>query len=276
MLENNNSESQGNEAENKSIRKRKVMRPEAKFIIGFFAGLCSAFFPRLIVMLNMSGESTEIIVFDLNYLIYSLLFSGLVGVAVMIIEWYVVSEPAKTFMMALSIPALISGAFNSNSALDLYKEKSAATKNLQTELEKQLTDKERIPTLTAPAKIKILSKKRGTQAEPTSFYSSLLGIRKAYAANVHTMPNNIFAFKVQEPLFMVVLDRAQNRQEALQRANALRQSIPQAQAIALGNNQFAVVLEGVSLPRAEALLEAIRIRQQYPNLNLNPSLLPVP
>jgi hypothetical protein len=276
MVATNDSESLRNEAEDTSIGKRKVARPAAKFVIGFFAGLCSAFFPKLILVLNMSGESPEIIVFDPNYLLYALLFSILVGVAVMIIEWYVISEPAKTFMMALSIPALISGAFNSNSAFDLYKEESATAKKLQAQLEKQLTEKNPIPILPTPGKIQILSEKGDTQENRTSFYSYLTGVRKAYAANALSAQNKILAFKVKKQLFMIVLYMAQSKQDALERANELRRTIRQAQAAAIDTNQFAVILGGVTLPRSEALLEVIRLREQYRDLNLDPLLLPVP
>ena len=70
---------------NQSIGKGEIGRPEAKLLLGFFAGICSAIFPRLIVLLNMSNVSGDIIasnviVFEWSYIMYALIFSIFIAV----------------------------------------------------------------------------------------------------------------------------------------------------------------------------------------------------
>lgn len=83
-----------------------------KFFIGFIAGICTAFLPRLTAALSVSGKTTSLNFFDITYVVISLFFAVLIGGVIMILEWGVARKPRDTFMAALSIPALITGAIN--------------------------------------------------------------------------------------------------------------------------------------------------------------------
>lgn len=260
---------------NPSIGKAEIGRPEAKLLLGFFAGICSAIFPRLIVLLNMSNVSGDIIasnviVFEWSYIMYALIFSIIVGIVVMILEWNVVSTPGKTFMMALSVPALISGGFNTNSAIDLYRDNQSSLR-----AEEQIQRENPIPTIGTPVagqSIKPLAIMDNEKPKNKSISFPLPGVTKAYAADSLGKSSKFLAFKVRQQHYFIVLDRASNRQEAIERAEGLRSDIPQAQAIQVGNQYF-VILGDTKLPRNEALRRADELRRQHSTLNVE--LLPL-
>ena len=256
-------------AEQRPILKRKVKRPLAKFVIGSFAGMCACLFPRLIVFLNVMGQEVQgLEVFDPLYIICALIFSLFVGIVVMLLEWHVVSEPGKTFMMALSIPALFAGGFNTTNAIDLYASKSDINTRLNGALEKTLL----IKTQPVPEKIKKILP--GTQNN-----SSLIlrfGGSIAHAGENSIKPTQFLAFRVKEKLFMILLDTSDSREEALEKAEKIRQkyNIQEIELIEFGPNKFGIVYRGSELPRSKALLEIYELKKNF--RNLNPSLLPVP
>ncbi len=259
---------------NQTPEKYQIARPEAKFFLGFFAGICSAIFPRLIVALNMSGISSDImiadiVVFDLSYIICGLIFSIIVGIVVMILEWNVFNEPGKTFMMALSIPALLAGSFNTNSAIDLYKDQASL------QILEDMQRENPIPIIHAPAK-KIIPLAEADDKRPTkkSHVFSLPGTTKAYAADSYENSYKLLAFKVREQHYVIVLNRAPDRQGAIQRARQLSTAIQEAKAVQVAN-QYYVVLGDIRLPRSEALQRADQLRRHHSNLGLNIELMPV-
>jgi len=257
--------------ENEKSRKGlQIGRPEAKFMIGFFAGLCSTIFPRLIVLMNISDKMNNLVVYDQVYIICSLIFSVIVGVVVMILEWRVLNEPGKTFIMALSVPALITGAVNTNNAIQLYKDQAASYS-----IEKQIQQKNPIPINEAPITLKKLSGLDYGVPKTESFAITFFGVRDANAADSFTSPGRLLAFKVRETLYAIVLMRVSDRQQAIDRATELREYIPNAEPVEMGPGQYLIILGGVGLPRTDALLRADQLRQQFPNLGLQVELVPI-
>lgn len=264
---------------NPSIGKGEIGRPGAKLLLGFFAGICSVIFPRLIVLLNMSNVSgdiiaSDVIVFEPSYIKFALIFSIIVGITVMILEWNVVSTPGKTFMMALSVPALVSGGFNTNSAIDLYRDKQSSWRAEEKIQEEKIQRENPIPigTPVAGQSIRPLARIDNEKPKNKSISFPLLGVTKAYAADSLGKSSKFLAFYVRQQLYLIVLDRASNRQGAIERAEGLRSNIPQAQAIQVGNQYF-VILGDTRLPRNEALRRADELRQQDSTLNVE--LLPL-
>lgn len=259
----------GNE-NNKSAKGLKIGRPEGKFLIGFFAGLCSAIFPRLIVLMNVSEKMDNIVVYDQVYIICSLIFSVIIGVVVMLLEWRVLNEPGKTFIMALSVPALITGAVNTNNAIQLYEDQTASYN-----IEKQIQQENPILINDAPITFKKLSALEYGMPKVDQIAFPLFSTKNAFAADSISNPNRLLAFKVVETLYVIVLQRLSDRQQAIDRANELRAFIPNAEAVESGTGQYLIILGGVQLPRTDALLRADQLRQQFPNLGLQVELVPV-
>ena len=259
------------EERKRSKKGLKIERPGGKFLIGFFAGLCSAIFPRLLVLMNVSDKLDNIVVYDQVYIISSLIFSVLVGVVVMILEWRVLNEPGKTFIMALSVPALITGAVNTNNAIQLYKDQSTSYS-----IEAKIQKDNPIPINETPLPFKKLSSLDNGMPKTESFAFNFFGVREAKAADSFTRPERMLAFKVVETLYAIVLQRVSDRQQAINRANELRAHIPNAEPVEIGPGQYLVILGGVALPRTDALLKANELRQNFSNLGLQVELIPIP
>lgn len=247
----------------------RIGNPAAKFLIGFFAGLCSTFLPRLIIVLNMAGDNSDIIVFDSAYVLCAVAFSLIVGLVVMILEWKVYIAPGKTFMTALSIPALLAGTFNTNSALNLSEE-------LSRELDNQIQQESTIPINPVPHQFKLLSEQ--DSFEPKNSLAGFLGlsVKEAYAGDSNTACGDFLAFKMRSQLYMIVLDRRQTEDEARARAQQLRTTFPRAQVVQVGPNEYLVIYDDIGLPRSQALLRAEQIRRGHPDLSLKLELVPVP
>ena len=75
--------------------------------------------------------------------------------------------------------------------------------------------------------------------------------------------------QIRERDFVVVLDRAATADEARQKALALRQTLPEAKAAQVGN-QFLVINGDRPSPKGDALLDAVRVKNQH---HVSPSLV---
>ncbi|MBW2624022.1 MAG: hypothetical protein JRD68_14030 [Deltaproteobacteria bacterium] len=252
-----------------TVFRRKVKKPLAKLVIGMFAGLCAAFFPRLVLLINAIGQDIQLLdIFDPQYLICAFLFSVIVGVVVMLFEWHVVNEPGKTFMMALSVPALIAGGLNTNTALNLYESDTEINTRLSTVFE----DSTPVKTLPVPEEI--------TEVQPEfQKESSLLlhlGGRSAHAGGNSLKPTQFLALRVKKELFMVMLDKANSREGAFNKANEIRKKcrLKDIEVVKFGQNKFGVVCRGAKFTRPEALLVIHALRKVC--RGLHPSLLPIP
>lgn len=262
------------EDENMNTKKEcTIVRPEAKFMIGFFAGICASLFPRLIVALNVAMDESDNIlnvqIFYTSYVIYATIFSILVGIVVMILEWNVRCKPGKTFAMALSVPALIAGGFNTNNAFDVYKDERASLL-----VEESIQTNDPIPINPNPVKkITPLAKLDDQESDNTLFSFLIPSIAEAYAGDSFSGRSKFLAFRIKQQLYVVVLDRANSSQEAINRASELRPHIRNAQAVEIGASEYFIIVSGERLPRAEALIRADQLRRQFSHLGLNIELL---
>jgi len=126
------------QADSRKPEGTQIIKPWLKFMVGFFAGLCAAFVPRISAQLNAFDEE-NMVMFSSSYLVLSISCAAIIGAVVVIMEWGVKREPKATFMMALGLPALISGGLNSASNVSSMQDIANENTKLQTAL-KQTTD----------------------------------------------------------------------------------------------------------------------------------------
>lgn len=248
-------------------RGSEITKPVLKLFIGFVAGLCAALFPRLTAALTTRGE--RLVFFPTSYVILAFAFALLIGMVVMILQWGVRVKPSDTFMMALGIPALLSGALNAtlntNTVKNLAQQKEQLTQALSQQAE--------IPILPA-APVSPLKDGSSLRLERDNFLSSLWDVRPAYAqSSGYTGQREEFnpAIQIQQHPYLIVIDRAATREQALEKARVLRARLPQVEIVQAGR-EFLVVQGGGPRTKSEALLEAIRLKKIY---NLSPSLMEV-
>jgi hypothetical protein len=106
------------------------------------------------------------------------------------------------------------------------------------------------------------------------FFDHILGIKPAFAGNGASHSARAlhvdFAVKVDEPRYVIVLEKASSKEDALARAARLRKTVPNAQAIQTGAGYY--VIQPGAKTEVEATREALKLKKQL----LSPSLLRVP
>jgi len=196
------------------------------------------------------------------------MISVIVGGVVMIFQWHAILEPGKTFMMALSVPALIAGGLNTNNAFDLY------TSNAETlaMVINALGDSLKINTESTPVKIH----KIGSDSPDNTSFLLLLGGRAAHAMEPGSKSSSFLGFKEKEPSFMILLDTSDSKEGILKKAKELKEryNFQGDELIEIGANRFGIAYQGWKVPLPEAVLKIYELKKNYPNLR--PSLLPVP
>jgi hypothetical protein len=210
-----------------------------------------------------------------DYVIASVVFSVFIGVVTVILEWGVPRKPADTFMAALSLPALISGMVNTTSVTgqlhNQLQENQALTRALSREAD--------IPIL-RPSGARSDTVFPGPWHARTSHHADLVGLAAAQAddgdrragtdAGSSRIRHVQLPIQIQQPRFAIVLDRATSAEDARRKAEVLRQSgVPDAQAAQVGR-AFVVMKGDGPRPQSEALLEAVRLKNEQ---HLTPSLV---
>lgn len=238
----------------------KVAKPGLKFFIGFFGGLCAALFPRLMAALAVF-DSKSVVVLNLSYIGLSVIFALLVGAVVMIMEWGVAKEPRATFMSALGVPALIAGALNTTSGAN----------NLNTLASVNEKNAEYMQTINDIPELGLKGFTPLSDASDILFDPFMLvGVGNAHAADgIEPVADNGFdpSMHVQKQ-YVIVLDKASSAEDAEQKAEALRGTVPNAQAVESGGNYL--VIDPRQMTRQEAVINAIRLKREK---NLAPSLM---
>jgi hypothetical protein len=239
-----------------------------KFLIGTTAGGCATLLPRLVP--ELSSQNPHLGFLTLQYGIACVVFSVLVGLSTLFWEWNVPKKPAQTFMTALGLPALIAGTLNAKNASDQLGQQLQQTQSLQQALGQEAG----IPTLGQPKQDSM-----GPRSLPAHLFAGALAPRPAYAtsvegeARVTSRRGDVMlaqlGIQIQQPDFVVVLDRAATADEARQKAQALRQTLPDAKAAQVGN-EFLVINGERGRPKSDALLDAVRLKNER---HLSPSLV---
>lgn len=248
----------------------KVSTPVIKFLIGFTAGLCAALFPRLTASLVVSGGNSNIVLFDSGYMTLSLIFALLVGLIIMILEWRVPREPRATFMMAIGVPALITGSLNTTTGIDTV---SSQAKDNQA-LVKQIQDLANIQTLPAAGGITPLSSNNEDTSHDQQALAWLkwVGIQDAQAGTELARKTGTTAagITVQEPMYYIVVSQAASKDEAMQKAQGMKAQLPNVVAVRSGT-RYLILYSNRPMKRTEAVLLTVKLKQ---GLSLSPQLLP--
>jgi hypothetical protein len=202
----------------------------------------------------------------------AVLLSLLVGVVVVIFEWRVPRTPRDTFMTTLGIPAILAGALSANQNAGALQE--------TTQKANELAD-----TLAKESGINIESPRR--TSKEMSWHGALADvlIPPAYAASAETMLQSAdaqhqLAIRINQPRYLIVLDRATTQQDAEAKASQLTLSLaaaapghPLSTRVQRQGNEFLIVVAGGARVKADALLEAVRVKNTY---HVSPTLVEVP
>ena len=213
-------------------------KPISNFFIGFIGGLCAAFFPRLTAAL--AAQSDNLTFFPLPYVILGLVFAMLIGVIVAILQARDNAKPPiDTFMMALGIPAMLTGALNANLNSNALQ-KSANRENQAAQV---VREQAQIRVLT-PTPVKPIKGQTNLQLERDRFFLALWEVRPVYAqagTSSGGLSGSGLGVQAQlgvgvKPRYLVVIDMAHTREEALQKAQTLRPQLPQVDVVQAGND----------------------------------------
>jgi hypothetical protein len=249
-----------------------VSAPGPKFAIGLIASLCAVLFPRLIAALTVR-EQSNLVFLTPEFAGVAAVFSGLVGVVVMILEWRVARRPRDTFMTTLGIPAILASALNANQGAQTLQQAAQTQEKLTQELGKAVG----IPISGGPEEV---------PPEPppqTGLLESLVETR-VYAQTRQSeqqrqTPFNL-GIRIIEPRYRIVLDRddqeARARAKATQLAGRLapagRSAATTVHVEPSADGKSFLIVAGEPRPKSDALLEAIRLKNSY---GLSPSLVAV-
>lgn len=251
---------------NQAQVKGTVSMPWFKFLIGFVAGWCAACFPRLSALMAGGNSVDALSLFSFDYIVLSGVFSVVIGFVVMIMEWNVAREPRATFMMAIGIPALLTGSFNATSGAQQVN----AQQEKITDLVVQLSKSEGIAIGEEPlGDFTIIGgNKLGVQGKTDPL--QWIGIKAAYAAEQNIAGQGFNpGYKIMEPLFYISLGNAPNKELALNMVKQLKTQVKTATAVKTSKG-FTILSRLTPLPKSDAIIEATRLKKQ----NINVSLIP--
>lgn len=243
---------------------KTMTRHIANFTIGFFAGLCAVFVPRMLAMLN--GSSSDLQLFHVNYIVVGILFSIIIGGVTALLEQAKNRTAPERFMTALGIPALLAGALNTGTAnVDLHRSEADKQKLIAA-----LQEQSGIKINDEAAEIKPLQAVRNDTHSQLDF-----SIIPSAHAKDDTRPSGDegsgLGIQVEQKPYVVVLGRSKTEAEALKKAEKLRKTVPGATAVQSGQ-EFLVIDGTEKRTRSDAMLRALELQSET---KLKPSLLQV-
>jgi hypothetical protein len=249
--------------------KNTVSNPIFKFLIGTFAVMAAAVIPRLVAALGTPGE-VHLVGFTKDYLVVSTIFAAMVGLTLVIFEWRVPRVPRDSFMVALGIPGVLVGAFNTTVLTrqidSIGQTQTAAFQKGATEIGVSIDNSSppiQLPEPKTPGVTgslfdwQIVPRVQAQQPATDDGQRHL-----AQAGNV--------GIEYKLPRYYVTLTRPSSQQEAEAAAGRLKNDFPGATAVRQGD-AFVVVESIQPKLSSEALAIAARAKQK----NLNPTLIPM-
>jgi hypothetical protein len=230
----------------------------AKFAIGTLAGAAAVLLPRLLALLSKSDDA-HMVFFPTSYFVLAAGVGVFLGLLMLVIEYRVAARPKETFMAALGIPAVLSGALGTASTAESVTDLARDADRLrQAVREEQRILKEgeftTLEPLGAPA-----------PSKPAGATSWLFFIATAHAQAKNGTPDSIrFGVRAEQPKYVVVLRKAANAQQAVQYAQELRAELPGARAVRSDKGYF-VVLGNAPAGETDALLAAAQAKKLLPD-----------
>lgn len=248
----------------------RVTAPILKFAIGFVATLCATIAPRLLAALG-TRDSANVTFITLQWTEFALILALLVGLVISIFEWRVPRAPRDTFMTTLGIPAILAGALSANSNAGELQNAIGKANELADTLSKE-------SGITIEPKVG--SPETGRQGALTDFLMPPVYAASAEATIESAEAQGSLAIRVRQPRYLIVLDRAATRQDADAKASQLSQRLaegarsqPLSVLVQPRGGEFLVVVAGGARVKADAMLEAVRVKNTY---HLSPTLVEVP
>jgi len=238
-----------------------------KFFIGFVAGLCAALMPKLSAILGMTNSSFEVL--STNYMIASVIFSVLIGAVIMFFEWSEENRaPKDTFMTALALPSLLSGALNTANiaivANDINKKNE--------ELTKQLTIKAEIGTL-PPTTIRPVSLIKPSDSTPWSF--KIISPAEAASDSTYQVAelDLDLGIKPNVQKTYIVLAEETTLEEAQAKADVLQ--IQRANIVVTADGHYFILSNLNPVDKSQAVLDILQLQERLGEL-ISPKLLDTP
>ena len=242
--------------------------PGAKFALGALAGAAAVLLPRLLALLSKSDDA-QIVFFPPSYFVLAAGVGVFLGLVMLVLEYQVAAKPKETFMAALGLPAILSGALGTASTAESVSEanRDAARLRQEVRMEQGILKQgafSALEPLGGPAAVRPADK--GVSLDLPFISSAHAGDQRIAQANTGDAVR--FGVQVKQPQYVVVLKQAANEREALQDAHRLQAKVPTARAVR-SDKGFFVVLGNAPASETDALLAAARAKK------LNDQLQPV-
>lgn len=246
--------------------------PRAKFAIGVLAGAAAVLLPRLLALLSKSDDA-QIIFFPASYFVLAAGVGIFLGLVMLVLEYQVPVKPKDTFMAALGLPAVLSGALGTASTAESVSE---ATRDAD-RLRHAVRIEQGIGKHGAFTGLEPLGGPAPARADPKGVLLDLRFIASAHAADervaqAHSGDAMRFGVRVKQPQYVVVLKQAPTAQQALQDAQQLQAQVPSARAVRADKGYF-VILGNAPASETDALLAAAQAKKS--NEQLRPVLVRV-
>jgi hypothetical protein len=248
----------------------------AKFAIGVLAGVAAVLLPRLLALLSKSDDA-QIVFFPFSYYLLALGVGLFVGAVMLVIEYEVPATPKETFMAALGIPAVLSGALGTASTAETVSDLARDAERLRQAMRlEQGIVKDGAITIIEP----VVRPERGAdprvgpRIDHRSDEHSLLWlpfIATAHASDLRapqpSAPSDPvrFGVRVEQPKYVVVLKQASSEAQALKEAEKLKADLPGARAVR-SSRGYVVILGNGPTNETDALLAAARAKKMHAEL----------
>lgn len=242
----------------------KTANGGAKFAVGLLAGIAAVLLPRLIALLSKSDDA-QIVFFPASYFMLAAGVGVFVGLVMLVLEYQVAAKPKETFMAALGIPAVLSGALGTASTAQSVSDLARDAERLrQAVRQEQGIAKEGVFNVFEP----VGGPAQSTPADDTSWLPiPFIGTAHAQSNAVAAEPIR-FGVRVEQARYAVVLKQVASEREAIEEAHKLKAQLPAARAASSDKGYF-VVLGNAPAGETDALLAAARAKK------LNGELRPV-
>lgn len=232
-------------------------RPLVKLAVGMLAGASAVLLPRVLA-LSAQSAGTQLVFFPAPYFYLAAGIGAFVGLLMLVFEYEMPAKPRDTFMAALGIPAVISGALGTASGADsvVRVEREASQLRQAVGRDQGIVkggEFRNLQPLDAP--VTAAPAKSGALGFPL--------VSSAYAGEALAQAGDDapvrFGIRVEQPKYVVVLQRAANAEEARQAERELRRQLPAARAMRADGGYF-VLLDASPTGETEALLAAARAK----------------
>lgn len=244
-------------------QKENITNPYFKFLIGMFAAVCAAYFPRLLISINNFEYINQSLI-NFQYFIIIMIFSVMVGIIVVIFEYNIPRSAKATFMFALGVPALVTGTLNNYDSMNKLSRSEQTIQVLTGQMEslKKPFDSSKDIAVHTFENIE-----NSSLQDSNTFFINPLGASTAYAGENYAMGNqSTFDIgikpKSQQANIYLILSKEKDKNSALRALKDIKKKLPQSRAIKTGK-EFLIIYGNKPMTNSEALLKAIEIKEKY-------------